>query len=58
MHIQILKSKRDIEFTYFKKIENAYKERGMDIGSFNTWPYFSGIMGTTLTPYSGSWKGR
>lgn len=56
-YTDLKKNKRDIEFTYFGRVKKAY-ENGADIGSFNTWPHFGGIMGTTLTPYTGSWRGR
>lgn len=32
-HIDLKRNKKDIEHTYFRKIENAYNE-GLDIGSF------------------------
>ena len=44
---------RDIEREFFKIIEKAVVE-GLDVGSFRAWPYFDGIQGATLEPYSGN----
>lgn len=44
---------RDIEIEFFKIIENAV-QKGLDVGSFCVWPYFEGIQGATLEPYSGN----
>ena len=45
------KSRNDIEFIFFRILENAPE---LDVGSFSVWPYFDGIQGATLEPYSGN----
>lgn len=45
-------SRHDIEFVFYDTIESATKT-GLEVGSFSVWPYFDGIQGATLEPYSG-----
>lgn len=47
------KEGRDIEREFFKII-GCGVEKGLDVGSFGVWPYFDGIQGATLEPYSGN----
>lgn len=44
------KSGNDIERVFFKILD---KNRNLDVGCFSVYPYFEGIQGATLKPYSG-----
>ena len=44
------KSGHDIEKVFFKVLD---ENRNIDVGCFSVYPYFDGIQGATLEPYSG-----
>lgn len=44
------KTKNDIEIVFYKRLASA----NITVGSFETYPYFSGIQGATLRAYSGN----
>lgn len=46
---------KDIEKVFFEVID---KNRNLDVGCFSVYPYFDGIQGATLTPYSGNFIER
>lgn len=44
------KTLNDIEISFFKRLEKS----GIDIGSFERYPYIDGVLGSTLKKYSGN----
>lgn len=42
---------KDIERVFYEVIEEH--SENLDVGSFSVWPFFDGIQGATLEPYSG-----
>ncbi len=44
----------NVEEAFFEILEDAVSRHHLDVGSFSTWPDFTGIQGWTLEPYTGS----
>ena len=42
---------KDIERVFYEIIEKH--SEALDVGSFSVWPFFDGVQGATLQPYSG-----